>query len=283
MVPDRAAGHYDRDGGPAAGRNALEWVVSSYTSTVRALVAGPAAASPQGRQPTDPAGPAGASGVADSSGAAGPEHADARLLVVRYGLADGGQPPVPETTGLETAGLETAGLETAADELGYPGETTTLTGADATVAAVTAALTRHRRVHFACHGAQLLDSPSQAALHLADGELRLPYVPTTSGREFAFLAACSTSTGGRRLPNEVLTMSAAFQHAGWRRVVGTLWPVYDQTAADLTRQFYAPYTGAAPAGGSTAAALREAVLAACRQAPHRPDRWAGYVHIGPTE
>ncbi|MCZ7456249.1 CHAT domain-containing protein [Streptomyces sp. WMMC940] len=155
-----------------------------------------------------------------------------------------------------------------------------LSDSQATVAAVAEALGRFDTVHFACHGTQQQDVPSEAALLLADGPLRLLDIPHTSApRDFAFLAACSTSQGGPLLPDEVLTMASAFQHAGWRRVVGTLWPVQRWASDAVVRSFYG-HPGSATA--ATADALSSAVLKACRARPDRPDRWAGYVHVGPV-
>ncbi len=118
---------------------------------------------------------------------------------------------------------------------------------------------------------------------LADGRLRLPDLPPGSGaRDFAFLAACSTSTGGRALPDEALTMVNAFQYAGWRRVVGTLWPVHGYPAGRVTRGFYEALDGTVTPTSDTALALRTATLAECTRHAARPDVWAGYVHVGPT-
>lgn len=245
LLPLHAAGHYQRSG-PVPGRNALERMVSSYTSTLRALVRNESA--PRRAEP-------------------------APMLVVEHGLG---------------RDLGLADAPTLVEEYGITGVPVVLSGpaaraSAATTAAVTAALERHDRVHFACHGGQLLDNPSQAQLRLADGSLRLREIRDNGiGRQFAFLAACSTSTGGRRLPDETLTMASAFQYAGWRRVIGTMWPVAERAAAGLTRGFYSRLGGGPVPESATAAALRDEVLVACRRAPLRPDHWAGYVHVGPT-
>ena len=148
----------------------------------------------------------------------------------------------------------------------------------ATVGDVTAALRQCGLVHFACHAVSDLHSPSQNRLLLHDGlltvreisRLRLP------DAEFAFLSACSTARGDERLADEAIHLVSAFQIAGYRHVVGTLWPIVDSVAARVSRQFYAR-------GGVLSAA--EALHAVIRQLRARagecPSVWGAHVHSGP--
>ena len=95
-------------------------------------------------------------------------------------------------------------------------------------------------VHFACHAVSDPLQPSESRLLLHDralavrdiARLRLP------DAELAFHAACSTARGSEQLADEAIHIASAFQLAGYRNVVGTLWPALDATAARLAEGFY---------------------------------------------
>jgi CHAT domain-containing protein len=74
---------------------------------------------------------------------------------------------------------------------------------------------------------------------------------------------------------------AAFQLAGYRHVIGTLWSISDKLAPDVAGHVYRALTHDGTAGldtGHTAAAL-DAAIRANRQRP--PWLWAPYIHLGP--
>ena len=103
------------------------------------------------------------------------------------------------------------------------------------------------------------------------------------GAEFAFLAACGTAAASRRLTDEAIHVTSAFQLAGFRRVVGTLWPVSDAAAAVLANRFYRSVTRrgtTSPDARLSAAALHDAVRARRDAARHDPSTWAAYLHAG---
>ncbi|SEP20280.1 CHAT domain-containing protein [Amycolatopsis saalfeldensis] len=228
----------------AAGRagqlGALDLMVSSYTPTLRAL-------------------------------------ADARA-----------RPPARVRRQLTVAVSETPGLpdlpgtaaEAAELHAAHPG-TRVLSGAEATIPVLLDALADSTWVHFACHAGASPVSPSLAHLQLPDGslpvsrigELRMP------GAELAYLSACSTAHGGELLADEAVTLASAFHLAGFRHVVGGLWPLSDRIAADAARLFYRNLPDRADAG-EAATALREVALRLRDDHPDRPDLWAGLVHSG---
>jgi CHAT domain-containing protein len=100
--------------------------------------------------------------------------------------------------------------------------------------------------------------------------------------EFAFLAACQTATGGIALPNEAISLAAALHYAGYRHVIATLWSVYDQAAANLTRMVYDDLAKSGQlASANSAKALHSAVRHLRDTNRTRPAWWIPFIHIGP--
>jgi hypothetical protein len=160
---------------------------------------------------------------------------------------------------------------------------TVLRGPAATAGPVLAALHSSAYSHFSCHGMENQRDPSESGLQLWDGLLRVADVAAASFTgEFAFLSACETATSALALPDEALNLAGALHYTGYRRVVATLWPVYDDVAAEITEAFYAR----AVADGAflpqrSARALHDAVRTARMLNRHRPIAWAPYIHVGP--
>ncbi|GGP82700.1 CHAT domain-containing protein [Streptomyces melanogenes] len=225
------------------GASALDRVVSSYTPTLRAM----ASATP----PHDAGRPV------------------ERLLTV--GVADY----------LDHPPLASVDRETEAVRRLLPhAQHTSLINAKATVQAVRAELPGSPCVHFACHGIQDFGSPSNGGVVLADGTLSILDIARlrTENAELAYLSACQTATGGTRLPDESLHLAAALHLAGFRQVVGTLWPVRDTLAADVAEDFYSAI------GAKGLDGVAEAIAGATRRLrdryPLEPLLWAGFVHMG---
>lgn len=192
-----------------------------------------------------------------------------------------------------------------------------LAGPDATVEAVKERLPHHPVVHFACHGIRDPEDPgaSRFLLSAADGGaltvrdlvgLRLP------AARLAYLSVCSTAlaaTSSLQLVDEALTLSASMHVAGFRNVIGALWPVNDLIAVRLVRDVYVsmrsahrsvppgpaandgvPYDGARYDAASyetvsvdadrSAGALHAAVAEFRRLYPELPSLWASHVHVG---
>ena len=160
-----------------------------------------------------------------------------------------------------------------------------LTDAAATRSAVRSALKagQYGRVHFECHATSELSNPSGSHLGLYGTE-RLALADVTALRlghaEFAFLAACSTYQGGTMLADEAIHLGGAFQLAGYRHVVATLWPMKNTPTAD--RIAAAVHQAIAGSEGVTAAAvaLHRATRKQRDKAPDMPSLWAPYVHSG---
>ena len=194
-----------------------------------------------------------------------------------------------------------------------------LRGADATEAAFKQQAPGRRVLHLATHGfflgdrcASALDSagtgvrrPSPAAenplllagLALAGANRRARAAPDEEdgiltaeevaaldlrGVEWAVLSACDTGAGEVRKGEGVFGLRRAFQLAGVRTVVMSLWPVED----DATRAWMrALYGGRFLRGLSSAEAVREATVTllrkrrAARRDTH-PFHWGGFIAVG---
>jgi CHAT domain len=163
-----------------------------------------------------------------------------------------------------------------------------LAGEQAGAGTVAAALPGHALVHFACHSLLDARSPTEGGLLLSDWQDRPFTVRDIAGlrlenAELAYLSACSTSETGIALLDEAVHVTSAFQLAGFRQVIGTLWPVRDQDAAEVARAFYTELgrgQGRSPDLGRAAAALHAAVRQMRSAFPDEPSRWGAHVHVG---
>jgi CHAT domain-containing protein len=157
-----------------------------------------------------------------------------------------------------------------------------LSNEDATAAGVLAGLADHTWAHFACHAHGDLATPSQGGLRLHDRVLRLSEISDLrlEYAELAYLSACSTAHVGVRHANEAIHLASAFQLAGFRHVIASLWPLADDVAAAAARAFYEQMPNT-PDANTAATALRAATMNLRETYPDRPDLWASLVHSGP--
>ncbi|MFJ6661636.1 CHAT domain-containing protein [Streptomyces sp. NPDC091377] len=227
------------------GRAVVDRVVPSYTPTLRALL--------EARRPLDPA----------------PD--DERMLIVAV-------PDTPDAVPLTDVMRERDLLTSV-----FAGRNTLLEGDAANVDAVLTEMPLHRWAHFCCHGGQDLADPSRGGLLLHDRTLSVAEISAQRHNgEFAFLSACMTATGGVALPDEAITLAAALHYTGYRRVIGTLWSVHDDTAADVAATVYADLTATGRFEPERSAdALHRAIreLRDVHQLP--PSAWTPFTHTGP--
>lgn len=228
------------------GPNALDYIVSSYSPTVRALTVP--------RQATLPAVPV-------------------HLVVA-----------VPSTPALprRSAAPDIPGTTDEADTITRVTGATSLHGRNATVIDVTAALSSATWAHLACHAEADSTAPSRSRLLLYDGDLTVPSISRLrlETAELAYLSACSTATGGLRQADEVITVATAFRLAGFRHVIGTLWPLHDDVAPRAARHFYELLPNSS-ATDTAAAVLHRTVQEIRSEHPESPERWSQLIHIGP--
>ncbi|MBB5868508.1 hypothetical protein F4553_001887 [Allocatelliglobosispora scoriae] len=237
-LPLHAAGHHDPRQPDSAGRTVLDRVVSSYAPTVRAVHRA-------------------ARARVDRPG---------ETLVVGIDTVPGHR---PLTKAVEEGRLVHRTLR---------GGPAPLFNEAASRDAVLDALPRTDLAHFACHAAAGED-PADSHLVLHDGPLT---VRELSGLQLptghlAYLSACTTAFGGVELADESIHIASAFQLAGFRHVVGTLWPIADTVALDFARHIY----GGLHRPDDAAHAVHAAVHAVRAAYPAHPQLWASHVHIGP--
>jgi CHAT domain len=245
FLPLHAAGHH----GTRLAETVLDRAVSSYTATARALLHAR-------RPPTAAAGSAG------------------QVLVVAM-------EHTPDAVDLPAAPQEASLL---AGRFGDQAKvlddahSTSL----ATSESVLKAMPDYPWAHFACHATVDLRDPSASHLLLHDHDvltvLDVDHLRLQAA-DLAFLSACSTAMTSGTLPDEAINLASAFQMAGYRSVIATLWPVDDDMAADLARWFYSDL---APAGTANAAALalHHAIRLGRVDYADEPSMWAAHVHSG---
>lgn len=143
----------------------------------------------------------------------------------------------------------------------------------ATVDAVIAAARQADVLHLACHGEFRGDNPRFSALHLGDGLLSAAAVETLRlPARLVVLSACETGRTQTAAGDEGLGLVRAFQLAGARDVVASLWAVDDEATAHFMTAFY---RGWGRGRLDVATALQQARQAMRRRWPH-PFYWAAF-------
>jgi tetratricopeptide (TPR) repeat protein len=154
---------------------------------------------------------------------------------------------------------------------------TALTGPEASVDAVKAALSNAALVHLAAHGHLSAENPLFSAIALADGPLmlydveRLPRVPHT-----LVLAACDSGRPVVHTGDELMGLAVAFLARGATQLIASVLPIPDATTTPVMVAFH---QGMA-AGRSPAAALAGAQQALGLDDPRTAAAAAGFVCIG---
>lgn len=243
LLPLHAAGYHGSSDHPP--RTVLDRVVSSYTPTLRALL--------DASRPTEIA----------------PDNQ--RMLIVAL-------PDVAGQVPLQAVARERDLLTNL-----FTDRYTLLESDAATWEKVRSELTRHGWVHFSCHGDQDLADPSRGGLLLHDRTLTVGDVSAAQYHgEFAFLSACKTATGGVTLADEVITLAAALHYTGYRHVIGTLWSVYDRSAAEVAETVYSELTASGKFSPSQSAYALHAAVKRLRDVDHsRLSAWMPFAHTGP--
>jgi CHAT domain-containing protein len=146
-----------------------------------------------------------------------------------------------------------------------------------------------RLLHFACHGLLNERFPLDSALaltipeHPAEGQengLLQAWEILESVRldaDLVTLSACDTALGQEVGGEGLIGLTRAFQYAGARSVLASLWSVSDASTGDLMKYFY----GSLQAGKSKDAALQAAQMEMIRSpAFSHPYYWAAFQLVG---
>ncbi|THH16518.1 hypothetical protein EW146_g4137 [Bondarzewia mesenterica] len=246
FLPIHAAGIY----GVMNGKNTSDYVVSSYTHTLNALLS-----------PLPP--------VANSF----------KVLVVIHSPT--GRQALPYTRD-ELQKIECRVPDECLVKLGIP-------GAPSSVENIVSHLPSASMVHFACHGIQHPSNPLKSALLLQDGRLKVSQIMEQSmpNASLAFLSACQTAMGDENVPDEAMHLAATLLFAGFRGVVATMWSMHDMDGPKIVDEFYRylfeDEAGApVPPYPNTTRAARALHLAVAKLRAQNCafKRWVPFVHLG---
>ncbi len=236
-------------------------IVSSYTPSIRALLYSRGSASTDPTPKTDPQ----------------------KLLVVAMASTPGAS-SLPGVDNEKCAVGEALGHSVCAQILEQPDVTSVLHQ-----------IQQCRVTHFACHGVSNPSDPSESGLLLqtATAEPRQDILSVRkisqthlSQGKIAYLSACSTAENrSSRLVDEVLHVVSGFQVAGFRHVIGCLWPSPDKVCVEIAKSFYSELGQSGVMeyqDRAVALALHKAVMKLCKREEYckRPLQWAQYVHYG---
>jgi hypothetical protein len=132
-------------------------------------------------------------------------------------------------------------------------------------------------LHVACHGLYEKRAPLMSRLLLADRpvfafEIALSHFQT----DLAIIAGCQTATASGATGGYVQSLATAFQRAGVKTVIASLWPVDDESSAELMRHVYQNLQGGRRS--STVAAFCAAQRALRKREEFEPSwYWAPFV------
>jgi CHAT domain-containing protein len=165
----------------------------------------------------------------------------------------------------------------------------TLLGREATKARFIELAPSHDIIHFAGHSILNPSRPGYSSLVFAPGsgsETGLLYAHELRRVRFSrsrliFLAACETAAGLGAGGEGTLSLARAFLAAGIPAAIGTLWPVEDAAAVQVTSRFYRHLLADSDAATALQSAQLE-LLHSSDESLHQPRSWAPFQLIGAT-
>lgn len=145
-------------------------------------------------------------------------------------------------------------------------------------------------VHFACHGISDATDPSSSHLVLlrdshAD-KLSAHDISTrnTKGAQLAYLSACSTAHNEAvKLVDETIHIASGFQLAGFSHVLATQWSADSKICMKVSTEFYRLLFDVNEPGEGhekVRLAFHRAVKKIQERYPRQPLRWAPFIHMG---
>ena len=256
ILPIHAAGHHD--GGPAV----MDRVISSTLPTIGTLIASRSKSLPE-------------------------EGSRRALLVGMPQTPPMGDQPIFDLPGVAAEVSQVQSRLHATPQLAF---VEGLDGApQPTKQAVLEQLPQHAWVHLACHAYSDPGNPTRSILLLSDHQddpftvLDLTSAPSNAG-QLLFLSACTTARTGFNNLDEPVHFAAAALLAGYRQVIATLWPLQDDTGAEVADFIYSELTtdGHPISWGADDAAIAvHRAVQDQRRTPGTPIyTWATFVHFG---
>ena len=94
--------------------------------------------------------------------------------------------------------------------------------------------------------------------------------------DLIFLSSCESGSGGYLKGSGILGFSRAFAYAGAQSLSINLWPIRDQTASEISSEFYASLNQ----GKNKAEALRDARLHYLNHSNSDPYLWGAFIMYG---
>lgn len=154
----------------------------------------------------------------------------------------------------------------------------------------------HRIVHFACHGFSVPNCPSESYLAIADGSLAAEGAEkaehltvkavsrvSTAQAQIVYLSSClGAENSSEDLVDEVIHLASAFQLAGFSHVLGGMWTITNRVCVAFARAFYDSLLGdnaCQDAHRRVAEAYHSAMTTVKRSEPN-PLRWGPFIHLG---
>jgi CHAT domain-containing protein len=139
-------------------------------------------------------------------------------------------------------------------------------------------------VHFACHGVQDSENPTESAL-LLSGKSRLTLSEIIgmkmASKDLAFLSACQTATGDESLSDEAVHLAAGMLSAGYRGVLATMWSIRDEHAPTVADNIYGYlFKDREPNSIEAAEALYHAVKSLQGKPGVSSLDWVPFIHVG---
>ncbi|KAK0666073.1 CHAT domain-containing protein [Cercophora samala] len=212
--PLHAAGHHLETGF----RNALDRAISSYSPSIKSII--------HSRQRKN---------AGQDKNSAPSDDRDLVLLTMQH------TPDLPGRGYLAHAARETAAVGQLANEMSL-----SCSSPDCTKPKVLKALENCRILHFAGHGSADSSVPLKSHLLLSDWKTSPLTVQSLLDLDLAarppflaYLSACqSGQVANDNSVDESIHLSSAFQLAGFRHVIGTLWEVNDRVCVDMAQLVY---------------------------------------------
>jgi CHAT domain-containing protein len=193
---------------------------------------------------------------------------------------------LPQEAGLDGTKTEIARIKDISKEV--PGvQVVHLCEEFATPQSVSKAMQRSEWTHFACHGKQEDKDPTKSFLSLTNrSQLKLSDIINLNleNAQLAFLSACQTATGDKKLDDEAVHLAAGMLLAGYRSVIATTKSVDDKCAADVAAETYRLLFENYGADSTRAAEALHFAIRSVQRADEQAGRisfyWVPFIHMG---